>query len=475
MAFFPIAPETDDRSARGIMPLVLKNCMVEPAPEGSGKRSKYLIAPTPGMTLRVTPSSGQNIRGVFCRPGVQNGALFVVAGTTLYSISTSWAATSLGTVLGSGRVLMDALGANLALLASSNLYQWDGASLTQITDPDFPSGAYTLASLADRILTSAQGADTFDWSAVGDGLDWPATGFATSARYPDEIRAQIEMGGDLFHMGAASIQPWRAVGGLDSEAFDTLGSVIINRGIVGRDAWAKLDAYILFVGDDRVVYELNGYAPRRRVNRDLEARLAAFTEAQAATIEGFGYLDGSHANAVFRLPDRRGYVFDALTSTWTQRTALGDNFDLVHYARFNGYNVVASASAAGVYTWDAGVHSDAGTAIERIMMVHVPVASIMTISNVTLDIKTFGQPLSGQGSAPKAYLTFYRDGGNMDSLQQLGVERELSLGAAGNYRKRPTAHRLGIVNAADGLLLKIRISDPVGFALSGVWVNEMPL
>ena len=475
MAYFPIVPNTDDRSARGMVPLTLKNCMVEPAPEGSGKRSRYVIAPTPGMTLRVTPSSGQYIRGVFSRPGVQNGALFVVAGSTLYSISTSWAATSLGTILGSGRVLMDAIGANLVLLGSSNLYQWDGASLTQITDPDFPASAYTLAVLGDRVLTSAQGADTFDWSSVGDALSWPATGFATSARYPDEIRAQIEIGGDLFHAGAASIQPWRAVGGADSEAFDTLGSMVINRGIAGRDAWAKLDSYALFVGDDRVLYELNGYTVQRRLNRDLETRLAAFTEAEAATIEGFGYLDGSHANAVFRLPDRRGYVYDALTQTFSQRTALGDNFDLVHYARFNGYHVVASASAAGVYTWDAGVYADAGTAIERIAMAHVPVREIMPIGNVTLDIKTFGQPLSGQGSDPKAYITFYRDGGSLDSLQQLGVEREVSLGAAGQYGVRPTAFRLGLVNAADGLLLKIRISDPVGFALSGVWVNEMPL
>ena len=113
MAYFPIAPNTDDRSAKGLTPLILKNCFVEPAPEGTGKRSTYVIGPTPGMTSRVQPSSGQYIRGVFSRPGVQSGALFVVAGSTLYSVSTSWAATACGTILGSGRVLMDAVGANL--------------------------------------------------------------------------------------------------------------------------------------------------------------------------------------------------------------------------------------------------------------------------------------------------------------------------------------------------------------------------
>lgn len=474
MAFYPIAPSTDDRSARGLTPLILRNCYVEPMPEGSAKRSQYSIVPTPGMTSRVVPSSGNNIRGVFCRPGVQDGALFVVAGATLYSISTSWAATACGTILGIGRVLMDSIGGNLVLLGSGNLYKWDGATLTQSTDPDLPANAYTLAALADRILTSEQGSDTFDWSAVGDPIDWPATGFAASARYPDEIRAQAEIGGDLIHFGAASIQPWRAQGGVDSEAFDVY-PITINRGIVGRDAWCKIDSYGVFVGEDRVIYQINGYTPERIINRDLETKLASFSEADAATIQCYSYLEGSHPYAVIWLPDRTGYVFDALTRRWHERRALGDNFDLVHYARFNGKHVVASDRSDAVYTWENGVYADAGTSIERIAMVHVALAEKMPVSNVTLDIKTFGQPLTGQGSAPKAYITFYRDGGTLDSLQQIGVEREVSLGAAGNYRTRPTAYRLGIANASDGFLIKIRITDPVGFALNGVWINELPV
>ena len=474
MAFFPFAADTDDRSAKGLTPLITRNLYLEPQAEGAGKGSTYALVPTPGMTSRVTPSAGQFIRGVFSRSGVQDGLLFVVAGSTLYSIDTSWAATACGTILGTGRVLMDALGANLILLGSGNLYQWDGTTLTQTVDPDFPADAYTLASLADRILSSARGSDTFDWSAVGDASNWPATGFAASARYPDEIRAQAEIGGDLFHFGAATTQPWRAVGGVDSEAFDVLGSIIINRGIVGRDAWARLDSYAMFVGDDRALYELNGYVPQRVVNRALEIAMEAFTEAEISTTQCFSYLNGSHSTFIARLPDGTAYAFDALTRKFHERTALGSSFDIVHYARFNGYHVVASDTSATIYTWDSSVYSDSGTSIERVAMVHVPLAEKMPVANLTLDIKTFGQPLSGQGSAPKAYVTFYRDGGSLDSLQQIGVEREVSLGVAGKYNVRPTLYRLGIANAADGFLMKVRITDPVGFALTGVWVNELP-
>jgi len=474
MTYFPLAMTSDDRSAKGLVPMVLKNVTLEPQAEGAGKQSPFVIVPTQGMTARVTPAAGSLIRGVFSRPGVQSGLLFVVAGNTLYSINETWTATSRGTIAGTGRVLMDRLGANLVILSSGTLYVWDGSSLTTNVDADFPSDAYTLASLADRILTSEQGSDTFDWSAVGDATNWPATGFAASARYPDEIRAQAEIGGDIFHFGADSTQPWRAVGGSDADAFDTLPSIIINRGIVGRDAWAKLDSYAMFVGDDRAVYELNGYVPQRVVNRDLEAALQEFGEPESSAVQCFAYGDGSHQYFVCRLPDGQAYVFDALTRRWHRRTAMGEErFDIAHYARFFGRHVVAASDDDTIYTWDNDKYTDDGSPIERIIMAHIAVSEPMPISSITLDIKTFGQPLSGTGSAPKAYITFYRDGGTIDSLVQLGVERQVSLGAAGHYNVRPTVHRLGLANAADGLLVKIRIPDPVGFAFSGVWANEI--
>jgi len=236
-----------------------------------------------------------------------------------------------------------------------------------------------------------------------------------------------------------------------------------------------MDSYAMFVGDDRVLYELNGYVPQRVVNRALETALESFSETDIATVQCYSYLNGSHSTFIARLPDGKAYAFDALTRKFHQRTALGGDFNLVHYARFNGYHVVASDQGDGVYTWDSNVYSDAGTSIERVAMVHVPLGEKMPISNITLDIKAFGQPLSGQGSEPKAYVTFYRDGGSLDSLQQVGVEREVSLGAAGKYNVRPTLYRLGIANAADGFLVKIRITDPIGYALTGIWVNELPV
>jgi hypothetical protein len=482
MPFYPIVSTTDDRSASGCVPLVLRNCVVEPQPQGGAKRSNQVITPCMGRVSRVTPSAGQNIRGVFSRPGVQDGALFVAAGSTLYRISTNWNATALGSIQGaSGTVLFDSIGTKLTVLAGGTVYEYDGTSLTANTDPDCPLNAYTLASLADRALTSAQGSDQFDWSGTGSALTWPSSGFASSARQPDEIRNQSVVAGDLWHFGAATAQVWRAMGGDDADAFDIL-SLVIDRGIIGRDAIAKIDSSLMWVGEDRVVYLMNGYTPMRVSNREIELALAELTEAQAAGLQCFSYAQGSHLTWVLRMPSGKSYCYNTLSRTWGERATWrlpgqSERYAPTYHTYFNaaGAHVVASDADDTIFTWEADTYTDADMPHERIMMVHVPAAARTPVANVTLDLKCTDVPLTGTGSDPVAQVTFYTDGGSRDSLATRGVERIVKLGKRGAFAQRPTIWRLGTVNAADGLILKIRITDPINFSFSGVWVNEMPM
>lgn len=479
MAFFPILTSSDERGERGAVALAMQNVTIEPAPAEAAKRTPFFIAPTPGLLHRITPSSGNNIRGLYCKPGVRDGNLIAAAGRRLFSISPDFVGTDInGEFLtgSSGRVLFDNLGSNLFALANNDGFYWDGATVTQVTDADFPPGAHTLASLADRILSSTQGSDQFDWSSVGNALTWPALGFASSARQPDEIRSQIVLGGDLWHFGATTAQVWRAVGGDDEDAFDLLASLVIDRGIITRDAIAKLDSSAMWIGEDRVGYRLNGYAPERVVNRDLELRLAALSDQDILRVFCLGYLDGSHLTCLINVPGAPAYEYDLLMEKWRRRATFGQSgFQIAHYARFGGHHMVASASSDKIWSWESATYSDDGTAIERVITVHVPFQGANTpVSILVLDMKTFGQPLTGQGSDPVAMISFSRTGGTIESIPDFGIERMVKLGQAGNYRKRPMLTRLGAVSGADGFLMKIRITDPVGFNLSGVWVNEIP-
>lgn len=462
------------------MALIARNVIIEPMPQGGGKRSRYYISPLPGRALRATPSSGKLIRGIFSRPGVCSSDLFVAAGSSLYKISSSstWTATLVGVIQGAtGTVLFDSVGANLVILAGGVIYKYDGTTLSINVDPDCPLNAYTLACLGERVLTSQQSSDTFSWSAVDDPTDWPASGFAASARLPDEIRAQVVVNGELWSFGANSAQVWRAIGGEDDSAFDII-DVVIDRGIAGRDAIAHVDNSVLWVGDDRVIYTLNGYSPVRVVNRAVEQALAQLSDDELASIQCFSHNIGAHYFWVMRMPSGVSYAYDTLTQQWQERSTWGATRYAISYATtFDGYSVVASDESDKIWTWDQGTFSDnsaTDSAHEHVMMVHVPVTARTIISRLCLDIKAMSQPLTGQGSDPIALVTFYNDGGSLDSIHTRGVERPVSLGQRGAYDVRPVLHRLGMANAADGILVKVRILDPIDYTFSGVWIQENP-
>lgn len=476
--FYPITASTDDRGRRGCVPLVLRNVVVEPQPTGAGKRTEHFIAPSMGRVSRVTPSAGDNIRGVFSRPGVCQGRLLVAAGSKLFQVSSAWNAAELGPIgAADGTALFDSIGAKAVIVSDGAIFEVsESLVLSGNADPEAPPDAYTLAALGERALSSEEGSEQFDWSSVSNALDWPASGFAASARMPDEIRRQVVLGGDLFHFGANTIQPWRAMGGDDADAFDIL-NVTIDRGIITRDAGEKVDGSFVFVGDDRVIYALNGYQPVRISNREIEQELAALTEAEVQTLQSFAYLQGSHVFWVLRMPGEVSYCYDLMSQTWSERSTWEtDRYAPAYYTYYHaaGKHVVASPDDDAIYTFEEDVYDDAGEPIERIMMLHIPVAQRTIISSLCLDIKCTDVPLTGRGVDPIATITTYTDGGSRDSLSTRGVERVMQLGKRGNFARRPIIYRLGMVNAADGLIVKIRITDPINFTLSGVWINEDP-
>ncbi len=478
MAFYPIVASSDDRAARGCVPLILRNVILEPQPAGAGKRTTFFVSPSMGRTLRVTPSPGDNIRGVFSRPGVCQGRLLVAAGSKLFQVSSVWNAAEIGPIgAANGTALFDSIGAKAVIVSDGSIFEVDeNLNLAGTSDVDAPPDAFTLAALGERALSSERGSEQFDWSSVSDALDWPSSGFAASARMPDEIRRQVTIGGDLCHLGANTIQFWRSMGGDDADAFDIL-NITIDRGIAGRDAGDKVDGSFAFVGDDRVVYALNGYQPVRISNREIEQELAQLTDDEMQALQAFSHLQGSHIFWVLRMPGEVSYCYDLMSQSWTERTTWeADQYAPTYYTYYHaaGKHVVASEDDDSIYTFEESVYADDGEPIERIMMLHVPVAQRTIISSVCLDIKCTDVPLTGRGSDPVASVTFYTDGGSRDSLSTRGVERIVQLGQRGDFARRPIIRRLGMANAADGMLIKIRITDPINFTLSGVWINEDP-
>ena len=109
------------------------------------------LAPTPGLSLLVTLPTSPH-RGSWLG---SNGILYVVAGNTLYSVTSSWAYTARGTLNSSvGRVSMADNGYQLAIVdGGPYVYNWDFTllTLTQVSIPTFQN-TVTLVNYAPAAM-----------------------------------------------------------------------------------------------------------------------------------------------------------------------------------------------------------------------------------------------------------------------------------------------------------------------------------
>jgi hypothetical protein len=100
----------------------LVNAYVEHAPEGA--KSQTPVMGSPGIT-EFDDVGGGPIWGIHnARLGLGN-LLYVVSGTTLYSVSSTAVATSLGTIMGGRRVHMSDNGAQLVIVNGLHHYVYD--------------------------------------------------------------------------------------------------------------------------------------------------------------------------------------------------------------------------------------------------------------------------------------------------------------------------------------------------------------
>ena len=111
------------------------NLFPEAIPEGSGGKEAGFLMRCPGLRLLATVGTGP-IRGLW----VTNGVAYVVSGSQLYSMTTSYVSTFRGTVSGTGPVSMADNGTQLFIACNplSYIYNVDTLVFAQITDVDFP-------------------------------------------------------------------------------------------------------------------------------------------------------------------------------------------------------------------------------------------------------------------------------------------------------------------------------------------------
>jgi len=416
------------------------NCFCEKA--DGDKNQDFALMLIPGLDLLGATGAVAN-RGAH----VMGDTLYIVAGTTLYSVNSSWVATSIGSIPGSGRVTMADNGTELAICARPNGYVLSAGVIVSPTNlPTVSDVTYIDSYFVWEILDS----DQCIYSGNFDGINYDPLDVFTAEGSPDGLVGIINDHRELQLYGTSTIEIWYNSGDTDN-VFQRQGNAFIERGCFSRDTIVKVDNSVHFLGDDLIAYRLDGYTPTRISTHAIEYQIRNATSAWA-----FSYTQEGHKFYV--LSTNAGtFAYDMATGSWHQRKSWAmDTYRVGFAVKAFGSTALLDYTNGNLYSPNLDSnYTENGDPIS--MEIGLP-----TIGDGTRRLTCYAFKLycetgvglnSGQGSDPQAILRYSKNGGRTFSN-----EMWRSLGAVGDYLTMAIWRGFGKFWQ---LQVEIKITDPV--------------
>jgi hypothetical protein len=402
----------------------------------------YAVQGIPGTTL-FCDIAGLPVRGLH-RMGT---VLYAVAGTTLYSINSAGTETSLATIPGTNPVRMADNGTELAIHDGGIVgYVYSGGVLTiPVNLGDVSDVAY----MDGYFVWTVANSDQFIISGLRDGLSYDPLDVATAEGAPDNLTGLVNDHRELLLFGGStgatpSTEIYVDTGNADFP-FERQGNAFVERGCIDKDSIAKLDNASMFVGDDRIVYRMDGYTPGRVSTHAVEKTLA-----QASWFRVFTYTLEGHKFYVLNT-DVGSWAYDVATGSWAERAS----FELDYYrlgcsADAYGKTLVGDNQTGRIYQLDLDTYTENGAAIP--LTLELPPIGDGVNRQTLYAFEIFMETGVGDLTTtdPQAILTYSRDGGRSWSN-----EMWRPMGAQGVYSAR-AVWRINV----EFRQLQLRISFP---------------
>lgn len=448
----PFAVASDEAVSHPYSRQRLLNLFPE-TPQTRGK-SPVLILGRPGLKPFATAGLGP-VRG----SGVMNGVLYVVSGTALYRVTQYGVASLIGTILGTGFVIMANNGTQLAIATGAAWVDFINGYLLWGRNSSgnaylYDSGTATLGMISDADLF-LDGDGKFQWSAINDGSAYDALDFATAESSPDKLIRGIVDGANIFLMGETSIEPWYDSG--SDDVFDRQNKTAYSKGILGTHLVSRLDNSIFWMGRDpdagggAIAYRLNGAAPQRISTHAAED---AWSDADWSAARTIPYVLNGHSFFHVILPDRASWVYDCATQLWHEQETLGlSRWRGNSHSYAYGEHVIGSCNSGDLFTLDFDWLDDGDDTLIAGEMISLPIgedASWKTMPLFQVDMETGGVATD---IAPQLMMQYSDDRGATWSN-----EKWRSTGRTGDYNRRVIWRQLRRFRSR---VIKLRITDRV--------------
>jgi hypothetical protein len=433
-----------DRSRGNFTSFPVINMFAEQVPT----EEKVTLQSRPGIGNSGTTLGAGPVKALFQIDGVLNGALFGISGTSLYSGSTL-----IGAIDGTGPAKLDGYEGYLFATAGIRLWGYNGVTLSSVTTPD-NFEVLDLCVGASRLVVINKNTGRFYWSdALTPTIN--ALSFATAENSPDKLKACLYVGDVLLLFGSETVELWPVTTDGTSPFAPLIGRVF-PVGIKDTGCATKFRTTFAWVTNDNQV--CIGTPEDIISGPDLEAKIEASSNVSlwSFMLEGVEFL-------ALRLDDET-HVFSSRSKTWSEFQSYGQT-NWVPQCYGGGY--FGSSLNGNLIQWTAD-HSDFGGVLERRFRAGVSLnAGAVPLNNVCIRTNPGRTPfLIGDYQDPTVELRTSKDGGFVWSTW-----KGRSLGEAGQLRSKVQWRSLGFFSQP-GVLVEVRVVDPVPFRVSNVLMNE---
>ena len=281
-------------------------------------------------------------------PGIDRGGInwqdecYRVMGSSLVTVASDGTVTTLGDVGGptTELVTFDYSFDRLAIASGGRLYYWNGATLTQVTDPDL--GVVLDVVWVDGYFMTTDG-EFLVVTELTDPLVVNPLKYGSSEADPDPVVALLKLRNEVYALNRNTIEVFDNVGG-ELFPFARIDGAQIQKGVVGTQACCVFIQAIAFLGSGRNeapgIYVGASAVTQKASTQEIDNLLLQYTEAQLATVKLEARNDKNHQHLYVHLPDRT-VVYDATASE-----ALGEpvwftlTTTIVGFAQYRARNMV---------------------------------------------------------------------------------------------------------------------------------------
>lgn len=446
------------------------NLFPEAIPEG-GKEAGFLQR-CPGLSLLGTIGAGP-IRGEWAFSSDASVA-FVVSGTSLYKITTAYAPTFLGVVVGTGPVSMADNGTQLFVAANGPSYIYNNTTsvFNPITDPDFP-GAVTVGYIDGYFVFNQPNSQLIWVTSLLDGTSIDPLEFASAEGSPDGVVSIVVDHREVWVFGTNSIEVWYDSGATDFP-LQRIQGAFNEIGCAAPYSVAKLDNGLFWLGADArgqgIVYRANGYTGQRISTHAVEWQIQQYGTLAGAI--GYTYQQDGHAFYVLNFPGAdTTWVYDVATQVWHERAGWSNGAFTRHRSNcqmaFNSQIVVGDYTNGNLYAFDQDVYADNSQVQKwlrswRALPTGQNNLKRTSQHSLQIDMEAGSGLNLGQGEDPQVMLRWSDDGGHTWSN-----EHWAPIGKIGEFYKRVFFRRLGMTLKLRDRVYELSMTDPVKTALMG--------